>query len=176
MQWDNCSTQELSPVPEGPQSCRSPSCCIDHYRSVLQRCERASWTASCNSGTSSCSWTSAFLGFLYSIWRGRMYSQNKKTEKQIAHLQNTGQKKRLKVKWDEFAYKGQEGKNRAILTIIIVRSNKGIDVQVLFVCWRPGAGCLFQYGVVPQISCPFLRDMRKHLLNYIKLSIFHEQG
>lgn len=59
---------------------------------------KSSWTVSCNSGASSCSWTSALLGFLYSIWRGRMYSQNKKTQKQIAHPQNTGQKKRLKVK------------------------------------------------------------------------------
>lgn len=28
----------------------------------------------------------------------------------MAHLQNPGQKKKLKVKEDEFAYKGQEGK------------------------------------------------------------------
>lgn len=92
----------------------------------------------------------------------------------MAHLQNPGQKKILKVKENEFAYKGQEGKNRAILKI--VRSNEGIDVQVLFVSWRPGACCLFQYGVVPKISCPFLGDVRKHLLSYIKLRIFHKKA
>lgn len=72
--------------------------------------------------------------------------------------------------------KDRKEKNRAILTIVIVRNNKGIDVQVLYVSWRPGAGCLFQYGVMTKIICPFLRDMRKHLLNCIKLSIFHKKG
>lgn len=46
--------------------------------------------------------------------------QSKQSQEQMAHLQNPGQKKILKVK-DEFAYKGQEGKNRAILKS--VRSN-----------------------------------------------------
>lgn len=32
------------------------------------------------------------------------------SQEQMVHLQNPGQKKILKVKEDEFAYKGQEGK------------------------------------------------------------------
>lgn len=50
----------------------------------------------------------------------------------MAHLQNPGQKKILKVKENEFAYKGQEGKNRAILKI--VRSNEGIMMYKCFLC------------------------------------------
>lgn len=46
--------------------------------------------------------------------------QSKQSQEQMAHRQNPGQKKILKVK-DEFAYKGQEGKNRTILKS--VRSN-----------------------------------------------------
>lgn len=100
--------------------------------------------------------------------------QSEQSQEQMAHLQNPGQKKKLKVKEDEFAYKGQEGKNRAILKS--VSSNEGIDVQILFVSWRPEACCLFQYSVVPKISCPFLGDVRKHLLSSIKLRVFHKKA
>lgn len=54
---------------------------------------------------------------------------------QIAHLHNTGQKIKIKVKQDE-------GKTNAILTI--VRSNKGMGEQAVSVSWRPGQGCVFQ--------------------------------
>lgn len=47
--------------------------------------------------------------------------QSKQSQEQMPHLRNPGQKKILKVKEDEFAYKGEEGKNRAILKS--VRSN-----------------------------------------------------
>lgn len=66
---------------------------------------------------------------------------SEQSQEQMAHLQNPGQKKILKVMEDEFAYKGQEGKNRAILKS--VRSNKGVDIQILFVSWRPGAAAYF---------------------------------
>lgn len=80
-------------------------------------------------------------GFCIAYAEARRIVETKQLE-QIAHLHNTGQRNRIKVKQDEAAYKGQEGKTNAILTI--VRTNKGMGEQALSVSWRPGPGCVFQ--------------------------------
>lgn len=49
-----------------------------------------------------------------------------------------------------------------------VRSNEGIDVQVLFVFWKPGVCCLLQYGAMPKISCPFFVRSEKALVKIYK--------